>query len=95
MDEVLKILGLASRARKLILGSDMLKDLSKVKLIFLASDISEKSKERFNKKAYYYQIDIIDIYDSDTLSKAIGKNNIKALGIIDEGFKNTIKDKIK
>ena len=94
MDEILNLLGIANRAQKLIFGSDMLKDMSKVKLIFLASDISIKSKERFLKKAYHYHINIIDTFDSSLLSKAVGKNNIKAIGVLDEGFKKTLEAKL-
>lgn len=94
MDEILNLLGIANRAQKLIYGSDMLKDMSKIKLIFLASDISNKSKERFEKKAHHYQINIIDIYDSSLLSRAVGKNNIKAIGVCDEGFKKALEAKL-
>ena len=94
MDELLNLLGIANRAKKLIYGSDMLKDMSKIKLIFLASDISSNSKERFEKKAYHYKINIIDTYESSALSKAVGKDNIKAIGVLDEGFKKALEAKL-
>ena len=40
MDEILNLLGIASRAKKLVYGSDMLKDLSKVKLLFIAKSFT-------------------------------------------------------
>ena len=46
MDDVLKLLGLAYRAGKLILGEEVLRRIRKVRLLFLASDISEGSRER-------------------------------------------------
>ena len=85
-DNVLHLLGLAYRARKLVLGEMVLKRIKEVKLLFLASDISPKSKERFLKKCHYYQITWIDSYSSDDLSMALGKNNVKVIGITDDGF---------
>ena len=53
-----------------------------------------KLKRDFLKKVYYYKTDyLIDIPSCD-LSKAIGKNNIKIIGIIDEGFKELIIEKL-
>lgn len=95
MDDVLNLLGLVYRAKKIILGEEILNRFKDVKLLFLASDISIKSKERFEKKCHYYQVEYIDKYDSDQLSNALGKNNIKAIGIIDAGFKKSILKKLK
>ena len=94
MDNVLKIIGLAFRAKKVVLGEEVLNRISKVSLLFLAADISDKSKERYLKKCFFYKIDYIDSYDSLVLSKAIGKNNIKILGIIDKGFAQSIRKNI-
>lgn len=94
MAEALKVLGLAYRARKLILGEEVLEQIKKVKLLFIASDISEKSRQRFLKKCHYYNIDYIDAYDTEELSRALGKDNVKIIGIIDAGFTKTILKKI-
>ena len=93
MDKALNTLGLAYRAKKTILGEDVLKLISKVKLLIIASDISEKSKERLIKKCFFYGIDYLDIYSSQQISNALGKNNIKVVGIVDEGFKELIFNK--
>lgn len=90
MDKMLSLIGLASAARKVVVGETLLKSLKNVKLIFLANDASCKTKERFSKKAYFYKIPIIDTYNSQDLSFALGKFNIKAIGINDEGFKDLI-----
>ena len=94
MDDVLKLMGLIYRAHKLIFGEELVKRIKDVKLLFIASDISDKSRARFEKKCHFYDIEIIDRYDSDELSDSIGKQNIKALGITDKGFKETILKKI-
>ena len=90
MADTLKTLGLAYRAKKVVLGEEVLNKIGKVKLMFIASDISEKNRERFEKKCYYYGIDHIDDYSGEELSSALGKNNVKVIGILDEGFKNAL-----
>ena len=93
MDKALQTLGIAYRAKKLVFGEDVLNNLSSIKLMIIASDISEKSRIRFEKKCNSYNIDILDSYTSEQLSNALGKNVIKVIGITDEGFKKSILDK--
>lgn len=96
MDNTLNILGLAYKARKAVLGEEIFNRISKVRLIFLASDLSEKSRERYEKKCFYYNIEHIDAYDCEQLSAALGKNNVKTVGITDEGFARSImKNQVK
>ena len=90
MDETLKLLGFIYRAKKLVLGEEVLNRIGDVKLIIIAKDISDKSKERFMKKIAYYDIPYLDCYKGEEISKSLGKNNVKVVGIIDEGFKNTL-----
>ena len=94
MAEALKLLGLVYRAKKMVLGEDILNNLQKVKLIFIASDISDKSRERIEKKCAFYNIDYIDRFTALELSSALGKNNVKTIGIIDEGFKKALIEKL-
>jgi ribosomal protein L7Ae-like RNA K-turn-binding protein len=42
-------------------------------------------------KARFYEVPVLEIFDTLTLSKAVGKNNIKALAVIDQGFANMFK----
>ncbi len=90
MADKLNTLGLAYRARKAVLGEEVLNRIDKVKLLFIASDISEKSRERYEKKCHYYKIDHIDEYSGEQLSSALGKNNVKVVGILDKGFKDAL-----
>jgi len=90
---MLKILGIARRAKKIIIGTDMtLLKLKKgeVKLIFLANDASEGTKKKIIDKSTNYKVEVIKHLNTKELSKAIGKENIKVIGILDEGFKNSI-----
>ena len=85
-DKTLSLLGLARRANKIIFGEVILERIRTVKFMFIASDASEKTKERYLKKCSYYGIPCLTVYDSDTLALAIGRNNTKTIGITEEGF---------
>lgn len=82
-------LGLMLRAGKLRVGMDMtIKSIQSgdAKLVLLASDASENTKKKVHDKCGYYNIEFTEAFDTVTISKAIGRRNIKALAIIDEGF---------
>ena len=94
--DVLSLLGLASRARKITCGEVLLKDIrsSQVKLVIIASDASENTKKKYKDKCQFYHIDYIIDGNIDEISQAIGKDNRVAVGIKDKGFANKIKSKI-
>lgn len=95
MDNILSLIGLAYRAKKIYLGKQNLDNLKDIKYMFIASDASDKTKERFIRKCNYYYIEYYLDFNCEELSKAIGKNNVKIIGIHDEAFKKLIKDKFK
>jgi len=95
MDNVLSLLGLVYRAKKLILGEEVLNEIKDVKYLFIANDASSKTKERYIKKCHYYNISYNTDFSSEELSRAIGKTNSKVIGITDAGFTNTIINKLK
>ena len=92
MDKILQYIGLARRANKVLFGDEILEAFSrnKVKLLFLASDISAKSRERFAKKCASYHIMLIESYNAETLAAAVGRNLAKTIAISDEGFAQAI-----
>ncbi len=82
-------LGLAYRARKLVVGTDItLSQLTKKKLclIIIASDASDATKKKIYDKAKTYHVKVIDNVSSQELSEAIGKYGIKVIGVTDKGF---------
>lgn len=95
MDNILTLLGLVYKAKKLVLGEEALNRMKDVKLLLIASDISEKSKERYLKKCYFYNVEYIDIFSAEELTNALGKTNVKVIGITDKGFAKSIISKIK
>ena len=93
MDKILSTLGIVYKAKMIVLGEEVLNQISDIKLIIIASDISEKSRQRFLKKCDFYNISYINEFTASQISNALGKNNVKVVGIIDEGFKNSLLNK--
>ena len=90
MDNMLSTIGLAYRAKKIVLGEEVLNQINDVKLMIIVTDISQSSLNRFIKKCDYYNIPYIQKYSCEQLSNALGKTTIKVIGIIDEGFKKIL-----
>ncbi len=93
MNKALNTIGLSYRASKLLIGSDYtisgIKE-NKVYLIILdrnlESDISKKIKRISEEKG----IPLVVEFDSDEMSKSIGKKGVHVLGITDKGFRDSI-----
>lgn len=88
-----KILGLARRAGKVVIGTNLtIKSLrnNKVKLILLANDASLNTKKMVYDKAKHYNCLVVESLDSNEISTSIGKSNIMVIGILDEGFSKKI-----
>ncbi len=82
-------IGLAFRARKVVVGTDLtLTSLrnGKVALIVLATDASHTTKKKVYDKAKTYQTEVLEVLTSFELSHALGKDDIKVIGITDRGF---------
>lgn len=89
------LLGLAMRARKIVTGDVLLKNIRQQKVFFvlIAEDASENTKKKYVDKCTYYHIDYQIHGKIDDISRAVGKENRVALGILDKGFANKIKSK--
>ena len=58
--------------------------------MFVASDASLKTRERYLKKCHYYHINYSLDFNTDELSAALGRSHIKTIGITDLGFAKAI-----
>ena len=67
MLKVLSLLGIIKRAGKLVYGEMVLDKIRSVRFLFIASDASAKTKERYYKKCWYYKIPYIDKLNSNEL----------------------------
>ncbi len=84
--KILGLIGLSAKARKVCFGADSVEKQikkGKVKLLIIAKDSSERTKDKFKKLSNEYKVPIIIIGQIETLSKAIGKSNKAILGIED------------
>lgn len=82
-------LGLAMRARKVVVGTDLTISslrMGKLHLIFLATDASHTTKKKVYDKAKFYQVEVIEELNSFDISMSLGKDDIKVIGITDRGF---------
>lgn len=89
MEKTLNLLGLAKRARKVVLGTDtVVANLQgkKLHLMFIATDASSATIDKLDKKAYFYQVKVINKYSTEELSKALGVPQVKVVGVTDLGF---------
>lgn len=89
------IIGLAYRAGKVIVGTDnVIKFMrnKKISLVLLANDASENTIKKITDKTTFYQMNIITKYNSETLSQAIGKSNVKVIAVADNGFSKLLLD---
>lgn len=87
-------LGLAYAARKVVIGAEeVVKSLQKkqLHLVLLATDASDNTIKKIKDKTNTYQIELIHKYTTLDISSAMGKTNIKVIGIKDKGFSMMLK----
>lgn len=92
-NKILGLIGLAARARKVCFGADSVEDKIKrrqVKLLIVAEDASERTKDKFKKLAEKENVPVIIKGEIEILSKAIGKSNKAIIGIEDINLSNEI-----
>ncbi len=88
--KVLRMIGLAQRAGKVITGTELCEKAvksSKAKLVILAKEAGASTVKIFEK----YPIDIIFVESRELLGKYTGKEIRTAAVITDEGFARAIK----
>lgn len=93
--KVLNLLGLAYRARKVIRGEENVvksMQLGKIRMVFVASDSSKRTIDKFSKKCFFYNVPVVFDYSTDELSNAIGRPMCKILAITDQGFYEALKN---
>ena len=92
--KILGLVGLTAKAGKISFGADSVEiDIKKklIKIVIIAEDASNRTKEKFKKICEEYNIPIIQFDNIETLSKAIGKNNKAIIGIKDINLAREIK----
>lgn len=95
-NKLLGTLGLAARARKITYGETLFENLRKKKVFYCLIDetISERSLKQITSKCTYYNVEYYVTKGMD-LASAVGKRNIKSIGILDQNFVTKIKTLIE
>ena len=92
-NKILGLIGLAAKARKVCFGADSVEERvnkKQVKLLIVAEDASDRTKDKFSKIAEKKNVPIIIKGEIEILSKTIGKSNKAIIGIEDINLSNEI-----
>ena len=99
MKQLLFSIGLARRAGKLIVGTEMVCDgirHEKVRIVVSAVDNSDNTKKRISDCCAYYKIPLYVIEaDKEMLGHAIGKTHAACIGVTDENLSELISRNLK
>lgn len=97
MNRIYQNLGIIERAGMLVIGEAILKQIRKksIYLVIVASDASIRTKKMYQDKCHFYQIPCVFYGSKEDLSKAVGKNNIVAVGIDNQGFARKVYNQLK
>lgn len=84
-------LGLASRARKIAAGDQVIKSIQSrnAKLVLISDICGNNTKKKLIDKCTFYQIPYEYIEDG-ILNRSLGQSNRKSVAILDEGFAQTL-----
>ena len=86
----LGVIGLAARARGIVIGTNQVLEVirnKKAKLVLIASDVSENTRKTLTDKSAYYSVKIeqSDI-TTEELGRAVGHSNTAAIAFTDANF---------
>ena len=91
--KILGLIGLSAKAGKICFGADSVEEQikkKKVYLLVLATDSSDRTKEKFKNLSVEYKIPIIIMENIEVLSKSIGKTNKAIIGIKEQNLASQI-----
>ena len=92
--KILNLIGLATRARKTSMGTDIVINCiqrKEAKIVFIANDASDETIKKLQDKCNYYKVQSCMLFNTLEINDAVGKNNIKVVSVNDSGFYNNIK----
>ena len=93
MQKFLTMLGFAMKSGNIITGDDtceMFLKKRRIKLLIVAADASENTKDKFRFLARQHEVQLVEISAKEELSQAIGKYNRAVIGITNRKFANSL-----
>lgn len=97
-NKVLSMLGLATRAGKVVSGEFAVEKSVKsgaAYLVVVAEDSSDNTKKMFSNMCSFYEVPFVTYGTKEELGRAIGKEYRASLAVQDEGFVKTIQKHLK
>lgn len=97
-DKVLSMLGMATRAGRVVSGEFSVEKsvkTGKSNLVIVAEEASDNTKKMFTNMCAYYKVPIYFYSTKEVLGHAIGKMSRASISVQDKGFANTIINLIK
>lgn len=88
-DKILNLLGLITKANKLAAGEERTIEAVRkntAELVLLSADAGRSTAKRITDKAKYYDVYVIDTFNTKELSMATGSENRVVLAVTDKGF---------
>ena len=95
-DRVLSMLGLAAKAGKIASGEFSVEKAvksNKVYLVVVAEDASDNTRKMFRDMCHFYHVPLLFYADKDQLGRSIGKKMRASIGVLDQGFADSIMEK--
>ena len=96
-DSVLRMIGLAAKAGKVVSGEFMTENAVKSKeayLVIIAQDVSNNTRKKFGNMCSCYKVEMCEYADKDALGHAIGKEFRASLAVIDKGLAQAVLKKM-
>ncbi len=92
-DKVLNMVGLATKAGKVVSGEFSVEKAIKSNqafLVMIAADASDNTKKMFRNMCNYRNVPLVHYGDKESLGKCMGKQLRVSIAFLDEGFANAI-----
>lgn len=97
-DKVLSMLGLATRSRNLVSGEVATENAvksGKAWLVIVPTDASDNTVKKFKNMCEFREIPFFQYGTKDTLGHAMGKQERSSLALTDEGFAQSIQNRLE
>lgn len=97
-NNVLSIIGLATKAGKVVSGEFSVEKAvksGKAFLVIVSEDASDNTKKMFTNMCKFYNVPMYLYGNKETLGKSMGKEMRASVALLDEGFSVTIIKKIQ
>lgn len=96
-DKVLSLIGLATKAGKIVSGEFSVEKAVKLNqafLVLVAQDASDNSKKMFQNMCDYRNVPIVFYGTKESLGQTMGKQIRVSVAFLDEGFANAVRKQI-